>query len=104
MIEASVRRDEEGSGYGTFSFVALPSPGDRIIIGNNSGANDVLTVEYVEHHPVKQPRSPTANPAPWITIAVSFHSSFGAAPYRPAATISAASAAPATTTKASAET
>jgi len=77
MIEAIVLGETEGSGYGTFRFSVLPSPGDRIVVGNNRGSCDILEVLYVEHHPVKMPPLAIARPDPWTSVVVAFHSSFG---------------------------
>ncbi len=76
MIEAIVHGETEGSGYGTFRFVTLPNPGDRLVIGNGGGGLDILSVLYVEHHPVKLPPLANARPDPYVTICVAFHSNF----------------------------
>jgi hypothetical protein len=36
-------------GYGTFQFSALPSPGDRVAVRNQSGGVSILKVEFIEH-------------------------------------------------------
>lgn len=41
MIEAVIREEAEGSGYGTFQFLALPSPGERVVVGNSRGSLDI---------------------------------------------------------------
>jgi hypothetical protein len=74
MIEATVRGETEGSGYGTFRFLALPSPGDRVVVASMSGAIEVLTVKYIEHRPARfPPTSSSARAEPEVTICVAFH-------------------------------
>ena len=70
MFEAALVGDERGSGFGTFKFEHLPSPGDRIVIGNVIGSLDILRVRWIEHHPVKVPTSPVARPDPTVVICV----------------------------------
>lgn len=88
MIEASVIEPVVNDGdvlddpdkarnYGKFRFSVLPSPGDRIVVGNNRGSCDVLSVLYVEHHPVRVPTSPLARLDPYVVIHVTFLDSFG---------------------------
>lgn len=77
MIEATIHEGVDGSGRGTFSFLVLPSPGDRLVVGNNRGSCDVLVVEYVEHHPVKVPSGEYARKNPYVTICAVYHSSVG---------------------------
>ncbi len=77
MIEAAVHEGTEGSGYGTFGFAQLPSPGDRIVVPNIRGACDILRVQYVEHHPVKLPPPANAHPEPTASVIVIYESSFG---------------------------
>ena len=77
MIEASVRGEKEGSGYGAFKFVALPSPGDRLIVGNSMGGNDILTVLYVEHTPAKTNPLSVERKDPAVSVVVRYHSEFG---------------------------
>ena len=60
MFEAQIVGTGEGSGYGNFNFGHMPSPGDRIVIGNSQGSLDILRVLWIEHHPVKIPTPKTA--------------------------------------------
>ena len=77
MIDAMIHWEKDGIGFGTHRFDVLPSPGDRLVVGNNRGSNDILIVDYVEHHPVRLPVSPNARPDPYVRICASYHSSFG---------------------------
>lgn len=77
MIEAAVQSEDGSAHWGIHRFGVLPSPGDRIVLGNNRGSNDILIVSYVEHHPVKVPTSPMARPDPYVAIYAAYHSSFG---------------------------
>lgn len=77
MIEALVHGEGSETAWGTYRFDVLPSPGDRIVVGNNRGSCDILIVNYVEHHPVQVPTRPNADPNPYVIISATFHESFG---------------------------
>lgn len=77
MIDAAIHEGKEGSGRGTFRFIALPSPGDHIHIGNIRGSMDISRVIAVEHHPVKQPPSALARQDPYVSIQAEEIGSYG---------------------------
>lgn len=77
MIEATIATGVEGGGLGRYRFEALPSPGDRIVVGSVSGSCDVLIVDFVEHHPVIVPTPRNARPDPHVMIFVHYYESFG---------------------------
>ncbi len=77
MIRVSVVGTNEASGWGDFNFLHVPSPEDRIVIGNIRGSLDVLRVLYVEHHPVKVPTPANARPDPYVTIVAEYLDSYG---------------------------
>ncbi len=77
MIEALVHGEGAGTAWGTYRFEVLPSPGDRIVVGNDRGSSDILNVNHVEHHPVQVPTRPNARPNPFVTISATFYDSFG---------------------------
>ena len=77
MIEAAIHGEEPGTAWGNYRFDVLPSPGDRIVVGNNRGSCDVLIVDYVEHHPVIVPTPRMARPDPHVSICATYHHSFG---------------------------
>jgi hypothetical protein len=59
-------------GYGTFQFSALPSPGDRVAVRNQSGGVSILKVEFIEHYPVEWPPKPeSARLDPYVLVFVS---------------------------------
>ena len=58
MIRARVIEiTEEGKnrGRGDFEFVQLPSPGDRVVLGNERGDLDMVRVLRIKHLPVSVP-------------------------------------------------
>lgn len=77
MIEAMIYEGRDNSGYGTYGFSHLPSPGDHIHVGNNRGSVDVLRVIQVEHHPVALPVRRNARPDAHVTIRVEPIESYG---------------------------
>jgi hypothetical protein len=72
MILATVIEDlgnDATKGRGEHKFVALPSTGDRIVLGAGTAPwNDVLTVLAVEHSPVSVPSSVYAKLEPTVII------------------------------------
>lgn len=77
MIEALVHGENPGTAWGKYRFEVLPSPGDRIVVGNDRGSSDILIVNHVEHHPVQVPTRPNARPTPYVMISATYHDSFG---------------------------
>lgn len=77
MIEIPVYDEHEGVGYGVYRFTVLPSAGDRIIVSNNRGSCDILSVEHIKHYPAKVPTPPGADSESKARVVVRFESSFG---------------------------
>ena len=69
--------DGEIKGLGDFEFSHVPSPNDRVVMPAPSGDLDIMRVAYVEHSPVKIPKSSvTEDMEPNVMVYVEFADRF----------------------------
>jgi len=69
-----LRFDGELVRRGTYEFVQLPSPGDRLFLHSDGelGSTQIVRVLYAEHHPVFVPKNRLAQPDPTVSLVVEY--------------------------------